>query len=224
MGSGKSKGRTGDGKVVESHPLYEEIYDLACNRYSSESIVRMLQYQHAAEFESGEIPPLPNVRTIHRWRRHRTPEKDVLPLRVLQQKLDSLDQKIDLMQATQQLYAVAEDRVARLTSVEENLDLPLPGVDQAIQTLLKIGEQLWRLGQDVGLYPRQPGAWLTMGLKEGGAGGGMVLLQLGDGPPRQIDLRSPDLSQLQQEELDALRAMPIEGEAVVLPEGKNSDA
>lgn len=136
------------------------------------------------------------------------PEKDLLPARTLQKKLDSLDEKVDLMQRLQVLYGEAEDRVARLIEGEAKFPLPMPGTDKAIETLLKIGEQLWRLGQDVGLYPRSPGARLTMGLKAGGPGGGTtVLLQLGDGPPRQIDLTSPDLSSLPQEELDALRAM-----------------
>ena len=213
MGRGKSREPIGNGKAVEKHPLYEEIYELARSRFSGDSIVRLLQYRHAAEFEAGTLPPLPHARTVYRFLRERMPEKDVLPLRELVVKLNSLDRKVDLVEQLQHLYMVAEDRVARLMEMERPLPFPIPGLDKAVETLLKVSTQLWRVGQDLGMYPRSPGAWLTMGIKTGG--GGMVLLQLGDGPPRQIDLASPDLASLPQEELDALRAMKA------LPAGKS---
>ena len=195
-------------KVVEQHPLFEEIYELARNRYSPENKVRLLQYQHAAEFEAGELPPLPHVRTIRRWLKNRMPEKDMLPLRVLEAKLQTLDRKIDLMRSHQQLYTVAEDRVARLMGLEENLPVPLPGIDRAIETLLKIGTQVWRVGQDLGLYPRQPGAALAMGVKGPSGEAAFAVLQVGEGPPRLLDLQNLDLTNLSEPELQALRQLP----------------
>jgi len=141
------------GRSAEAHPLFPEIYDLLQHHFSPETVVRALQWQHGEALE--RMPPLPSARTIHRWRQRHMPAADLLPPRLLEKKLEEVDIKIDLFKSLQQAYQVAEDRLAKGLGTEEMLQgLPLSSVDRAFETLLRVGEQLWKVGQDLGLYPR----------------------------------------------------------------------
>jgi hypothetical protein len=97
--------------------------------------------------------------------------------------------------------------------MHEGFPVPFPRVDKAVETLLRIAEVLWRVGQDMGLYPRQAGGALAMGIKGADGTAAFAVLQVGDAPSRMIDLRNLDLSSLSEPELQTLRQLPqAEGE------------
>jgi hypothetical protein len=77
---------------------------------------------------------------------------------LVERKLKDLDVKVDLFRSLQQVYRLAEERLARATETEEGLPAPMPGVDKAVETLLRVGDMLWRIGQDIGLNPRPGGS------------------------------------------------------------------
>jgi hypothetical protein len=145
----------GLGQSLEEHPLFSEIYDLLCNRFSPETVVRMLQWQYG---DALEKTPLPSARTIHRWRLNRMPAADLLPPGLLEKKLGEIPVKVDMFQSLQNVYRAAEDRLSKAIESEEPLQgIPLPVIDKAFETLSRIGELLWKVGQDLGLYPRAGG-------------------------------------------------------------------
>jgi len=146
-------GHDEQGRSVEAHPLFPEIYDLLRHHFSPETVARTLQWQYREALEN--MPPLPSARTMHRWRRRHMPPGDLLPPSLVEDKLAQVDAKIDLWQSLQNVYQVAEDRLARALDTEEMLQgLPLSSVDRAFETLLRCAELLLRTGQDLGLYPR----------------------------------------------------------------------
>jgi len=153
------------GESVEAHPLFGEIHDLLCHRFSGETIVGMLRWQYGDLLEKA---PLPSARTITRWRDRHMPPGEILPPGLVERKLKQLDTKIDLLKSLQQVYRLAEDRLSRATQTEEGLPAPMPGVDRAVETLLRVGEMMWRIGQDIGVNPRsgpsaQFGVFLPVG-------------------------------------------------------------
>lgn len=224
MGKRRSKKITGLGRSVEEHPLYEEILELARHRFTPESIVKLLQWQYRAAFENETLPPLPTVRTFHRWRNERMPDADVLPPRVLEARLKRLDRKVDLLQQLQDLYTAQENRVAAMLQSQEGFPLLMPAVDRAVETLLKIAEQLWRVGQDMGLYPRGPGATVAMGVKGADGTAAFAILQVGDAPSRMIDLANLDLSSLSELEMTALRRLQLPAPKEADESGRSSRA
>ena len=153
------------GESVEQHPLFEEIHELLRHRFSPETIVSMMRWQYGQLLEQT---PLPSARTISRWRDRHMPPAEILPPGLVERKLKDLDVKIDLFQSLQQVYRLAEERLARATETEGGLPAPMPGVDKAVETLLRVGEMMWRIGQDIGVNPRsgpsaQFGVFLPMG-------------------------------------------------------------
>jgi hypothetical protein len=145
----------GLGQSLEGHPLFDEIYELLRNRFSPETIVRMLQWQYG---DALEKTPLPSSRTIHRWRLKRMPPSDLLPPGLLESKLGEIPVKVDLFQSLQNAYRTAEERLARAVESEAPLQgIPLPVTDKAFETVVRVGELLLKVGQDLGLYPRAGG-------------------------------------------------------------------
>jgi hypothetical protein len=147
------------GRSVEAHPLFPEIYDLLQHCFRPETVVLTLQWRYAEDLH--RMPPLPSTRTIRRWRERHMPPGDLLPPSLVAEKLTQADAKVDLWQELQNVYQVAEDRLARALSTEEMLQgVPLLATDRAFLTLLRVAQQLWSVGQDLGLYPRWglPGA------------------------------------------------------------------
>lgn len=145
---------SGLGKSVEKHPLFHEIYEMLCKRWSSHTVIRVLEDRYQAQFVSGEYRPLPDASTIRRYRQYHLPPGEVLPPSLIEEKLDNLDVQVDLFKSLHLAYRVAEDRIARHAATEEDLALPMSGLDRAYETLLKTGQLLWQVGQDLGLYPR----------------------------------------------------------------------
>lgn len=214
-GDAESKRTEHLGKKVEQHPLFEEIAELCRHRFSPETIVRMLSWQYREALEAGRLPPLPGFRTIHRWREHQMPAADLLPQRLVEAQLGRMEVKIDVFQSLQQVYTLVENRVARHLAVEEKMNLPIPGLDRAVESLLKVGSQLWQVGQDIGAYPK---AGIKISL-DGELRGppATVILQLPNRAPRVLELSELDLSTLSTAELEALRDLNqtmIEGQAV----------
>jgi hypothetical protein len=161
------------GRCVEVHPLFGEIYELLRDRFSPETVVHMLQWRYGEALE--RMPPLPSARTIHRWRRRHMPPGDLLPPSLVGQKLKEMDVKVDLWKALQNAYRLAEDRLHKALITEQTLQgVPLSSTDRAIETVLRVGEQLWKVGQDLGLYPRwgvqvgQVNVYLHVGKETGG--------------------------------------------------------
>ena len=143
------------GQSVEQHPLFDEIHELLRYRFSAETIVGMMRWQYGQLLEQT---PLPSARTITRWRdRHMAPG-DILPAGLVERKLKDLEVKVDLFRSLQQVYRLAEERLARATETEEGLPAPMPGVDKAVETLLRVGDMMWRIGQDIGVNPRPGGS------------------------------------------------------------------
>lgn len=220
---GGSKANEGLGKKVEQHPLFEEIAELCRHRFSPETIVRILSWQYRDAIEAGRLPPLPGFRTIHRWREHQMAPAELLPPRLVEQQLERIETKVDVFQSLQQVYTIAENRIARHIALEEKMELPVPGLDRALETLLKVGSQLWQVGQDIGAYPK---AGIKISL-DGELRGppATVILQLPNRPPRVLELSTLDLSTLSTAELEALRELNqtvIEGEAVDVTEEGDS--
>lgn len=159
--TGRSVGRpkkmlaeTNSGRLIEQHPLFDEVRDMLAHHFNTETIVRMLETRFQVGFQNGSLPPLPSARTIRRWREEHMPGTAFLPESVIQTKLKNVDIQIDYYQSLQRVYSLAEDRVARFATVEDDFPMPLPGLKDAFETLLKVGEQMWKIGQDMGLYPR----------------------------------------------------------------------
>jgi hypothetical protein len=72
----------------------------------------------------------------------------------VERKLKDIEVKVDLFRSLQQVYRLAEDRLSRATETEEGLPALMPGVDKAVETLLRVGDMMWRIGQDIGVNPR----------------------------------------------------------------------
>jgi len=142
------------GQSVMAHPLFSEIYELLQMRWSPVSIVGHLESRHATHFRTGAYPPLPSERVIRRYRNEHLQAHEVLPPSLIEAKLGQVPVQIDLFKSLQLAYQLAEDRIAFHLTAEESQRVPVPGLDKAYETMLKIGEMLWRVGQDLGLYPR----------------------------------------------------------------------
>lgn len=149
----KPEGQNDLGRSLEEHPLFEEIEELLRHRFSPDTIIRMIEWRYGPE-QLEKMPPLPSRRTLHRWRSQHMPPADLLPARLVEQKLQQLELKVDLFKSLQNVYVLAEDRVARALGTEEELVVPMPGTDKALESLLAVGELMWRVGQDIGANPR----------------------------------------------------------------------
>jgi hypothetical protein len=75
---------------------------------------------------------------------------------LVERKLKELDVKIDLFQSLQRAYQLAEDRLFWAMHTEQGL--PVAAVDKAAETLLRVGDMMWRIGQDIGVNPRPGGS------------------------------------------------------------------
>lgn len=153
------------GQAVEQHPLFDEIYELLRHRFSPQTIVSMMRWQYGQLLEKT---PLPSARTISRWRDRHMPAAEILPSGLVERKLKDLEVKVDLFRSLQQVYRLLEDRLCRSMQTEEGLPASMPSVDKDVETLLRVGEMMWRIGQDIGVNPRsgpsaQFGVFLPMG-------------------------------------------------------------
>jgi hypothetical protein len=149
------------GESVEQHPLFGEIRELLRYRFSAETIVGMMRWQYGQLLEQT---PLPSARTITRWRDRHMPPGDIMPAGLVERKLKDIEVKVDLFRSLQQVYRLAEDRLSRATETEEGLPAPMPGVDKAVETLLRVGDMFWKVGQDLGIYPRSGGGGAQFGV------------------------------------------------------------
>jgi hypothetical protein len=147
------KGTRGPRWTLKNHPLFEQIDEYLRARYSPQTVLSMLAREYASELD--RMPPLPSARTLERYRQEQIPEADLLPRRLIERRLEGVNRKVDLWQSLQDLYVMAEERVAKLAAIEDQLQLPVPGVDKVFATVLAVGKQMWEVGQDLGVYPRQ---------------------------------------------------------------------
>lgn len=194
-------------RVVTEHPLYDEIADFTRQRFSAKNIWLMLQFRYQEDIAAGRMLELPSVRSIERWRQTTSAPKDLLPLRKLTERLGSMQRQVAMFDQLQELYHAAEDRVVKLLAFEDNMPVPMPGTDKAIETLIRVGLNLWQVGQDLGAYPKPNSGGLTLGMQQGGDGKSSIVLQLGSGPPRVIDTRTMDMTTFSDDELKALAEM-----------------
>lgn len=200
----KRKPKRYPGRCVEEHVLFDEISEMLASGCSPDWVRTTLSYQHQVAIADGDIAPLPDRASLYAWRSSRMPAATIVPPRLLEEKMSQLTEHVDLMRALTLLYAEAENRVAKMFEIQQKLDFPLPNVDQAIQTLLRIGEQLWQVGGDCGLFPRPAGATVAMGVRGADGSAAFMLLKVGEGPSRMVDLRNPDLSVLSEPEMAAV--------------------
>lgn len=147
-------GATNLGKVVEEHPLFDEIYERLRHHQSPDFVLRTLDQEYSRELRDGTMKALPAVRSVRNWIILHMPPQDFLPPSQLDEKLENIELKIDLFQSLQKAYQTAENRLVKHLETEETMAIPVPGIDKAYETLLRIGDQVWRIGQDLGLYPR----------------------------------------------------------------------
>jgi len=178
----KPRGRGGlGGTTLRDYPLFEDIDEYLRARYSSLTILRLLQWQYGDDLEQGRIPPLPSARTLDRYRAAEIPEADLLPRRLIEARLEGLNKKVDLFKSLEELYITAEERVARALQTEDSFNMPVPGTDKAYETVLAVAEQLWKIGQEIGVYPRHGRTFVA--LSSGGA-----LIATEDPTDEQIEL------------------------------------
>jgi len=195
----------GPGAIVLRHPLQEEIHEMVVSGFSPQSIHSLLSHQYRIAIELEEIPPLPSYRAIYRYRDEHVSDAEILPTRQLTKRLQGAQARIDLMQRLQDLFVDAENRYSLARDTEEGLKLPLPGTDKALESLLHIAEQIWKVGQDLGLYPRSHTPLVQVGVGVGVRPGRTVILQVGEGPPRVVDLMDPE--SVKALSLDELRVL-----------------
>ena len=137
---------------VRIHPLRDQIDSYLRDHYSPRTVLRLLETEYGERLE--EMPPLPSVRSIERYRANHVLTHDLLPAHLIEQRLQDIGPKIDMFGSLQQAFRLAEDRLARLYEAEEAFPFGLPAFDKACAALVRLGELLWRVGQDLGIYPR----------------------------------------------------------------------
>jgi len=148
----KQQVELGRASVLKEHPLFDEIDNMLRSRYSPTTVVSLLRWQYGDAI--GKMPPLPSVRTLERYRADEIAEVDLLPARLIEKRVASLNTKLDLFESLTNLYITAEERLARVLEVEDGFPMVVPGVDKAYETALAIAQVLWRIGQDIGIHPR----------------------------------------------------------------------
>lgn len=203
---GRPKNKPGQsraGRVLEEHPLFDEIHDLLKHAWAPETVWRQIGHLYADELSSGRMKALPSSRTISRWRDDHMAPTGTFPERLLEKKLGGMEAKIDLFQSLQKMYVVAENRMAKSAEAEENLPFPHPGIDRAMDTVMKIADQLWRVGQDLGLFPRG----IPLDTREVSASAKSIVF-LVNGETQSLDVMTDS-------QVDAMESM-IEGEIVRL--------
>lgn len=204
------KGLQGTGKVIESHPLFDEMYHMLENNFSAETVVRLLMFQHAEDLQDPSYPPLPSTRSIDRWRVEHLPPRQALPGTIVDRKLANIDIKVDLFGTLQRQLAIAEGRLERHVETEQSLSLPIPGVDKAAETVLRTGELLWRVGQDLGIYPRAVALDAmreALGMAGPHASAQAFLFQIGG--------ETKTAEQMTDEELDFVEGELVKGDSTV---------
>jgi hypothetical protein len=139
------------GSSLKSHPLFEEIDNLLRTRYNPTSILKLLAFVYSARMD--KLPPLPSARTLERYRQREIPEVDLLPARLIEKRIEKINRSVDVFASVQLVYVAAEARLARLLEQEDRLPWPMSDVDKAFATVGEAGDQLWRIGQDIGVFP-----------------------------------------------------------------------
>lgn len=197
--------KDGTGKIIESHPLFDEMYHMLENNFSAETVVRLLMFQHQEEFQNPSYPPLPSTRSINRWRVDHLPPQMALKGSIVERRLATIDVKVDLFASLQRQFAIAEGRFERAVETEKGLTLLLPGVDKAAETVLKTGDLLRQVGQDLGVYPRVAQLEAMREMFSGSHASAQAIVF-------QINGDTKTVQQMTDEELASARTAIIEGD------------
>jgi len=106
------------------------------------------------------VPPgeIPSYKTLERWRKHNLPECRVLPQSLIDEKLEGLEAKIDLLRELAELAPLLEQRAKRSIELETTMfgGLASPNTSKAIQDYLEVLREWKRTAQDLGQMPSPP--------------------------------------------------------------------
>lgn len=146
---------------VAVSPFRDAIEELLKAGWAARRVERFLRERYAAEPELAAA--IPSHGAMSAWAKKNLRPKDVVPASLLNQMLGKAAVDIDVVGELQVLIPVLANRLGAALRFEQSLGGPaVDAVDKAAKTYLDALAMIWRIGQDLGMYPNKPVPPITL--------------------------------------------------------------